>query len=272
MVGSPISLTFSSNSWIIFFLVTLLLTFTISYILAVAEGNLPKRGGSYFPSDSIDEWPDRVIGTFGLGFTSWCLGHIFFYHYLFLSERLPNESKITLFLLILGEVCAVFVFGIGAVQTGVCPFWHSFFAYNAFGGLNLYIATSTWWLDRLIQKKDPNYSKGPLRIISAIGSPTMFILHMSSLTEELWSSLAEIAMLVFFCLWILSQYNVWGKVYLVYSNTPSYIKLGFSVKDFLSQKYYLTHSEYGSVVKNQNLGDGRDMRNSDNCIKVCTKS
>jgi len=270
MVGSPLSVTFSANSWIIYFLVALLLTFTTSYILAISEGNLPKRGGSYFPSDSIDAWPDRVIGTFGLGFTSWCLGHIFFYHYLFLRERLSNESKTTLSLLILGELCAVFVFGIGAVQTGKSPFWHSFFAYNTFVGINLYIGISTWWLDRLIQQKDENYRRGPLRIICAIGSPTMFIFHMSSLTEAIWSSLAEIAMLVFFCLWIASQYNVWGKVYIVYYNTPSYIKVGFSVKDFINQK--LNNLEYGSVAKDQISGDRREMRKMGCCMKVCSAS
>jgi len=82
----------------------------------------------------------------------------------------------------------------------------------------------------------------------------MFILYLSSMTPEAWSSLSEICMLISFCLWIASQYNVWGKVYVVYYNSPNYVKLGSSMKNFISQKINTKPVEYGSVVREQIFG------------------
>jgi len=224
------SRTWSANFWIVSSVISPILTFAISYPLAASEGNVPKRGGAYYPSDSIDEWPDRAVGIFGLGFSAWCLSHLFYYHYLFLSERLPEWEKTTFALLLLGELCSVFVFGVGAIQTGICPFWHSFCAYNSFGGLNIYIAISTWLIDSRIHGKFPTYRRGLLRICSAVSSPIMFILHMSPLTRGFSSSLAEIGLLVSFLLWVASQYNVWGSVYIGYDST-------FKLSKYVSSKY-----------------------------------
>jgi len=210
------SVTWSGNVWIISSILLPTLTFAISYPLAAWEGRIPTRGGAYFPSDSINEWPDRVIGTFGLGFTAWSLFHLFYYHYLFLSQMLPKWRMTTRGLLYLGELCAIFVFGVGAIQTGKSPFWHSLCAYGAFIGLNIYVSISTWLIDGVIDQKYPNYTRGKIRILSAIGSPVMFFLHLSPLTYGFTCSLAEIGLLVCFLVWVASQYNVWGKAHIVY--------------------------------------------------------
>jgi len=150
----------SANFWVISSVVSPLITFGISYPLAFVEGNIPKRGGAAYPSDSIDQWPDRAVGTFGLGFSAWCLSHLFYYHWLFLNLRLPEWRRSSLAMLTLGELGSLFVFGIGAIQTGICPFWHSIFAYSSFVGFNIYIGISTLFMDRLIQKKDLSYRRG----------------------------------------------------------------------------------------------------------------
>jgi len=129
-------------------------------------------------------------------------------------------------------------------------------------------------MDTLIQQKYQSYSRGPLRICSAIGSPIMFILHMSSLTKQIWSSLAEICMLIFFCLWIASQYNVLGKIYILYHNNLNYAKLGFSLRDYISQKYSsLTNkADYGTVIKDQILGAEVETSKMNCCVKVSSCS
>jgi len=228
--------SWSANCWVVSSVICPILTFAISYPLAASEGNIPKRGGAYFPSDSINEWPDRAIGTFGLGFSAWCLSHLFYYHYLFLSERLPKWKKTIFALLLLGELCAVFVFGVGAIQTGICPFWHSFCAYNSFIGLNIYIAISTWLMDSKICRKCQTYRRGLLRICSAVSSPIMLILHLSPLTRGFSSSLAEIGLLTSFLLWVASQYNVWGRVYIAYDSS---IKCSgdLTMSEYISSKY-----------------------------------
>jgi hypothetical protein len=48
-------LTWSANFWVLSSVLSPILTFAISYPLAAAEGNVPKRGGAYYPSDSINE-------------------------------------------------------------------------------------------------------------------------------------------------------------------------------------------------------------------------
>jgi len=45
----------SANIWIISSVITPIITFAISYPVAAVQGNVPKRGGAYFPSDSINE-------------------------------------------------------------------------------------------------------------------------------------------------------------------------------------------------------------------------
>jgi len=234
--GHPL-ITWSANYWVVSSALLPALTFGISYPLAYSEGNLPRRGGAFFPSDSINEWPDRAIGTFGLGLTAWCLSHLFYYHYLFLCEMIPDYRKSTFALLGLGELCAFFVFGIGAIQTGICPFWHSFCAYNSFIGINIYINISTWFMDRLVRQKDLTYRRGNLRIFSAIGGPIMFFLHLSPLTRGSSSSLAEIGLLACFLLWIVSQFNVWGKVYLTYADSPESSKVDDYISEYMSLKY-----------------------------------
>jgi len=228
--------TWSANFWVISSVISPILTFAISYPLAAYEGNVPKRGGAYYPSDSIDEWPDRVIGIFGLGFSAWCLSHFFYYHYLFLSERLPEWKKTNFGLLFLGELCAVFVFGVGAIQTGICPFWHSFCAYNSFGGLTIYTGISTWLMDTHIHRKFQAYRRGMLRVCATASSPIWFILHMSPLTTGLSSSLAEIGLLASFLLWVLSQYNVLGRAYITYNSSPM-CSVDSSISEYISSKH-----------------------------------
>lgn len=228
--------SWSANCWVVSSVICPILTFAISYPLAASEGNIPKRGGAYFPSDSINEWPDRAIGTFGLGISAWCLSHLFYYHYLFLSERLPTWKKTNFAHLLWGELCTVFVFGVGAIQTGISPFWHSFCAYNAFIGLNIYIAISTWLMDSFIQHQDQKYRRGMLRVCSAVSSPIMFTLHMSPLTRGFSSSLAEIGLLASFLLWVASQYNVWGRVYIAYDGSLK-CSVDFSLSKVISSRY-----------------------------------
>jgi len=213
----------SANFWVISSVVTPILTFGISYPLAIFEGNIPKPRGTAYPSDSIDEWPDRAIGTFGLGFSAWCLSHFFYCHWLFLSVRLPEWRRSSLALLILGEIGSFFVFGIGAIQTGISPFWHSFFAYNTFALFNIYVGISTLFMDRLIEKKDLSYQRGWLRFCSGIGGPIMFIILIFPGVHGIYSSLAEIGLLLCFFCWIATHYNVLGRIYITYANDPSWL-------------------------------------------------
>jgi len=142
------------------------------------------------------------------------------------------------------------VFGVGAIQTGICPFWHSFCAYNAFGGVNLYIAISTWVMDGLIHQKYQTYQRGTLRICSAISSPIMFFLHLSPLTRGFSSSLAEIGLLASFLLWVASQYNVWGRVYIAYDGS-----LKSSVDPSLSK---VISSKYQRMTVGEDFSEGRN--------------
>jgi len=226
----------SANFWVVSSVILPVLTFAISYPLAASEGHVPKRGGAYYPSDSIDEWPDRVVGIFGLGFSAWCLSHLFYYHYLFISERLPEWEKTTFALLLLGELCSVFVFGVGAIQTGICPFWHSFCAYNAFIGLTIYISISTWLMDSYINRRYETYRRGLLRICSAVCSPIMLLLHLTPMTRGFSSSLAEIGLLASFLLWVASQYNVWGRVCIIYDSSLDW-SLDLTTSEYFSSKY-----------------------------------
>jgi len=48
----------------------------------------------------------------------------------------------------------------------------------------------------------------------------MLYLHLSPITHGFWSSMAEIGLLACFLLWMVSQYNVWGRVHLGYVTSP----------------------------------------------------
>jgi len=236
MSGKFLVVSWSANFWVVGSVVTPVLTFGVSYPLAIVEGNIPKPGGAAFPSDSIDQWPDRAIGTFGLGFSAWCLSHFFYCHYLFLSVRLPEWKRSSLALLILGEVGSLFVFGIGAIQSGICPFWHSFFAYNSFVVFNIYVLISTLFMDRLIKKKDLSYRRGWLRFCSSIGGPTMFIIHIFPGVHGIYASLAEIGLLLCFFCWLATQYNVFDKIYITYGNDPSSLNTNIEYGDALLKR------------------------------------
>jgi len=176
-----------------------------------------------------------------------------------MNERLPEWRKTTFALLLLGELCAICVFGVGAIQTGICPFWHSVCAYIAFGGVNIYIGISTWLIDRLIRQKCHNYKRGIFRLLSAIGSPIMFFLHLGPLTRGFTSSLAEIGLLACFLLWIASQYNVWGRVYIVYERSPS---INFSMSDYITSKYRQMKAPEDSSDISQNASDAMELSGS----------
>jgi len=236
MNGKFLVVSWSANFWVVSSVVTPVLTFGVSYPLAIVEGNIPKRGGAAFPSDSIDQWPDRAIGTFGLGLSAWCLSHFFYCHFLFLSVKLPAWKRSSLALLILGEVGSLFVFGIGAIQSGICPFWHSFFAYNSFVVFNIYVLISTLFMDRLIKKKDLSYRRGWLRFCSSIGGPTMFIIHIFPGVHGIYASLAEIGLLLCFFCWLATQYNVFDKIYITYGNDPSSLNTNIEYGDALLKR------------------------------------
>jgi hypothetical protein len=75
-------------------------------------------------------------------------------------------------------------------------------------------------MDGLIRQKYPNYRRGVLRILSTIGGLVMLYLHLSPITRGFWSSMAEIGLLACFLLWIVSQYNAWGRVHIAYVTSP----------------------------------------------------
>jgi len=75
-------------------------------------------------------------------------------------------------------------------------------------------------MDGLIRQKYPDYNRGVLRILSTIGGPVMLYLHLSPITHGFWSSMAEIGLLACFLLWIVSQYNAWGRVHIAYVTSP----------------------------------------------------
>jgi len=232
MTGKFLVVSWSANFWVVSSLVTPVLTFGVSYPLAISEGNLPKRGAA-FPSDSIDQWPDRAIGTFGLGFSAWCLSHFFYCHYLFLSVKLPEWKRSSFAMLVLGEAGSFFVFGIGAIQSGICPFWHSFVAYNSFVIFNIYVVISTLFMDRLINKKDLSYRRGWLRYCSSIGGPIMFIILICPGVRGFYLSLVEIGLLLCFFCWLATQYNVIDKIYITYGNDPSSLNATIEYGDAL---------------------------------------
>jgi len=84
-------------------------------------------------------------------------------------------------------------------------------------------------MDGLIQQYYPEYRRGMLRILSTIGGPVLLYLHVSPLTHGLWSSMAEIGLLACFLLWIVSQYNAWGRVHIAYVASPDdLVEISFS--------------------------------------------
>jgi len=228
--------TCSANCWIIGSVLCPILTLVISYSLALSEGNFPSHAVVYFPLDTMNEWPNRAIGTFGLGLSAWCMSHLFYYHFLFLSERLPMWRLTTFALLLLGEVCTVFVLGAGVIGPGVCPFLHSLCTYNSFIGFNIYIAISTWLMDTLITRKYEIYSRGLLRTFSAVVCPIMFILFLTPNTGAVSKSLAEIGLFVSSLLWVASQYNVWGRVYVAYDSSLMGMS-DFAISEYIISKY-----------------------------------
>jgi len=131
----------------------------------------------------------------------------------------------------------VFVFGVGAIQTGISPFWHSLCAYGTFIGINIYISISTWIMDTLVQQKDLSYRRGYLRIVSSVGGPLMFCVHITPLTRGFSSSLAEIGLLICFLLWVASQYGAWGNIYLTYDENPKSSKEAISMSEWVGLKY-----------------------------------
>jgi len=62
----------------------------------------------------------------------------------------------------------------------------------------------------------------------------MFFLHLSPLTRGFWSSMAEIGLLACFLLWIVSNYNVWGHLYLCYDDKPESLKYSVTNSEWIS--------------------------------------
>jgi len=91
-------------------------------------------------------------------------------------------------------------------------------------------------MDTLIHHKSQNYRRGIFRLLSAIGCPIMFFLHAGPITRGFTSSLAEIGMLACFLLWIASQYNVWGKVYIVYEGSTK-CSINFPISAYITSQY-----------------------------------
>jgi len=74
----------------------------------------------------------------------------------------------------------------------------------------------------------------------------MFFLHLSPLTKGFWSSMAEIGLLTCFLLWIVSNYNVWGHLYLCYDDKPESLKSSMTTN---SEWISLQYRKVGSLEK-----------------------
>jgi len=65
----------------------------------------------------------------------------------------------------------------------------------------------------------------------------MFFLHLSPLTRGFWSSMAEIGLLTCFLLWIVSNYNVWGHLYISYDEKAESLKYSMTNSEWISLQY-----------------------------------
>jgi len=74
----------------------------------------------------------------------------------------------------------------------------------------------------------------------------MFFLHLSPLTRGFWSSMAEIGLLTCFLLWIVSNYNVWGHLYIYYDDKLESLKYSMTNSEWISLQY----RKVGSLEKN----------------------
>jgi len=110
-------------------------------------------------------------------------------------------------------------------------------------------------MDQVIQKNDPSYRRGSLRVCSTIGGQTLFTLFVipGSYTR-LYKSLCELGLLMCFLIWIATQYNVWGSADITYDDNPKSfnLKIAFgdtlvqSNKECLSIRVKETVEKYGS--------------------------
>jgi len=91
-------------------------------------------------------------------------------------------------------------------------------------------------MDSYIHRRYETYRRGLLRVCSAVSSPIMLLLHLTPMTRGFSSSLAEIGLLASFLLWVASQYNVWGRVCIIYDSSLDW-SLDLTKSEYISSKY-----------------------------------
>jgi len=204
------------NIWIVGAVVSPVLTFGITYTLAIHKGYIPTESGGFIPSATIEKWPNIAIGQFGMALSSWCFIHFFYLHHMFLVLKLPCHTRMTTFLYWLGEFCSFCIFALAVIPTDRDNNWHSFFAYSVFGGFLIWSLIITWYIDPRICILDKTYRTQTSRCwycrrcLSLVGLVSFALFFIFNTPSGI--SAAEVIMIIGFQLWMLTLLGCFGDI------------------------------------------------------------
>jgi len=193
------------NVWVFLTVFTTVLTFSISYPLAVANDDIDDE--RFTLSASIANPPQSMIGSLGLSLSAACTWMLLYLRYKFIQMKDPGIDQANYITYLLGSVGALGAMGVGAFQVSNAEIIHYVCAFLNFIPQNIYVLIHTWYIDPRVAKLDPQYKRGVLRCVTSITGIASLLLMIIFHQSDLAFSLLEIILMAGFMLWILTLYN-----------------------------------------------------------------
>jgi len=197
----------SPNFWLLLSASTLLLTFSITYPLAIANQHIHNQ--MWFLSNSIARPPESMIGSLGLSISVCCQWMFFYQRYRFIDLKVPEIKRVNYLTYLLGCVSALGCMCVGAFQFVNALTIHFISADLTFIGFNIYLLINTWYIDPRLMKADQKYKRGWLRCLISLVGPICFI-GMFVVGTPLGAAIFEITLVSGFLVWLLTLIGSFG--------------------------------------------------------------
>jgi len=196
------------NVWVFLTVFTTVLTFSISYPLAIANDDI--EDDRFTLSASISYPPESMIGSLGLSLSAACTWMLLYLRYIFIQMKDPGIGQVNYLTYLSGSVGALGAMGVGSFQISNAEAIHYVCAFINFFPQNIYILIHTWYIDPRIAKLDPQYKRGILRCVTSITGVASLLLMIVFHQIDIAFSILEIILMAGFMLWILTLYNSFG--------------------------------------------------------------
>jgi len=197
----------SPNVWLMLSASTLLLTFSISYPLAIANKDIQNQ--EWFLSNTIAHPPESMIGSLGLSISVCCQWMFLYQRYRFIELKVPRIKLVNWLTYLLGSTSAFGCMCVGAFQFVNAFTIHNVAADVTFIGFNIYLLINTWYIDPRIMIADEKYKRGWFRCLISLVGPICFV-SMLAVGTPLGASIFEITLVSGFLVWLLTLIGSFG--------------------------------------------------------------